>query len=138
MGMNQIGCSFCGTLIRLMGETGWIRCYKCGNFINITATTSHPLVKAKQRRQTSTPPPEDLTPPPEGLTKAMTAKVWYFSEAPGHESEPVSFAHLQLLALEGVLSPDTLVRKRSEWRWVRAGDVKGLFDQDMSKRVLSD
>jgi len=24
MGMNQIGCSFCGTLIRLMGETGWI------------------------------------------------------------------------------------------------------------------
>jgi hypothetical protein len=136
--MNQIGCSFCGTLIRLMGESGRVRCYKCGNFINITARTSRPLAKAKQRQAAPTPAPADLTPPPEGWTKAMAAKVWYYSDAPGQESGPVSFAHLRVMAVEGVISPDTSVRKQSEWRWVRAGDVKGLFDPDAGKSVLRD
>jgi hypothetical protein len=136
--MKQIGCPSCGTLIRLLGETGRLRCYKCHNFINITPATDQPLAKAKLRRGTPTPRPEDLTPPPEGWTKAMTAKVWYFSEVAGQESGPFSFAHLRVMALEGVISPDTRVRKHSEWRWVRAGDVKGLFDQDAGKSVLRD
>jgi hypothetical protein len=53
------------------------------------------------------------------------ADCWYVEEA-GRESGPVSFAQLQLLAVERKISPATLVRP-THGPSLPAGEVPGLF-----------
>ena len=53
---------------------------------------------------------------------------WYY-KTKGEEFGPVSPSELKKLAHIGEISGDTPVRKSVHGHWVRAGRVKGLFDQ---------
>lgn len=62
----------------------------------------------------------------------MSPVQWYYSH--GDEKEgPILPADLKQLATGGVLFPDDLVWREGMEQWVAARNVKGLFDQTVSK-----
>ena len=52
---------------------------------------------------------------------------WFHRASEGQASGPVDSAELRRLAEAGIVRPDTLVRKGDSARWVRAEQVRGLF-----------
>jgi hypothetical protein len=126
--MNTIGCPFCGTLIEVPDEVIRAKCYKCGKPItvgdrNTLAAHQAKGQKRKEAAAAAAAPPEDLAPVP----AQAAAEDWYFSESPGEETGPVSFKNLRLMAREGMIGPDTLVRQESQWHWKPAAKIPGLF-----------
>ena len=55
------------------------------------------------------------------------ATQWFYQTSEGQLSGPVDSTQLRRLAEAGVIRPDTLVRKGDSARWVRAEQVRGLF-----------
>ncbi len=55
------------------------------------------------------------------------AKQWFHRASEGQASGPVDSAELRRLAKAGIVRPDTLVRRGDSARWVRAEQVRGLF-----------
>ena len=58
----------------------------------------------------------------------------WFCQAAGHRYGPITSGELRRLADTGIVTPDTLVRKGADGRWVRAEKVQGLFDPSDSPR----
>jgi hypothetical protein len=56
----------------------------------------------------------------------MASSKWFYS-ANGQQHGPVSAAQLKLLADDGQLRPDDLVRQEGSEQWVAASRLKGLF-----------
>ncbi len=54
---------------------------------------------------------------------------WHYQTGAGQQSGPVDSRELRRLAEAGIVRPDTLVRKGASRRWVRAEDVRGLFQR---------
>lgn len=55
-------------------------------------------------------------------------KTDWYCKKDGSESKPLTAGKLRQLACEGKLKRDDLVRRGDSENWVRAGTVKGLFD----------
>jgi hypothetical protein len=51
---------------------------------------------------------------------------WYYKSSEA-EVGPISFSGLRRMALEELLSPETLVRAGEEGEWIAAGTVEDLF-----------
>ncbi|MGO8745981.1 MAG: DUF4339 domain-containing protein [Thermoguttaceae bacterium] len=51
---------------------------------------------------------------------------WYYRSS-REEIGPISFAGLRRMALEQVLSPETMVREDRDGQWKRAGDIESLY-----------
>jgi len=54
---------------------------------------------------------------------------WFYQTGGGQQSGPVDSRELRRLAEAGVVRPDTLVRQGTSSRWVRAEQVRGLFQR---------
>jgi hypothetical protein len=127
--MNAIGCPHCGHLMRLPEDVVQTKCDKCKKPVSVTAKTSMPLSRSRAKMLTPEGAPELDEAPKRRVKISPTSKeAWYFSEASGEETGPVTFANLQVLAQEGLIDPDTIVRNGADWRWVAASRIPGLFD----------
>ncbi len=54
---------------------------------------------------------------------------WYFQTAEGQPSGPIDSRELRRLAEAGIVTPNTVVRKGDNGRWVSAESVRGLIQQ---------
>ena len=54
---------------------------------------------------------------------------WFYQTGEGRPSGPVDSTRLRRLAEAGIVRPDTLVRQGDSGRWVRAEQVRGLFQR---------
>ena len=54
---------------------------------------------------------------------------WFYQTAEGQQSGPIDSRELRRLAEAGIVRPDTLVRQGESARWVRAEQVRGLFQR---------
>ena len=54
---------------------------------------------------------------------------WFYQTAEGQQSGPIDSKELRRLADAGIVRPDTLVRQGDTDRWVRAEQVRGLFQR---------
>lgn len=59
------------------------------------------------------------------------ASEWFY-QADGQHFGPIMSGELRRLAATGIVTPDTLVRKETDGRWVCAEKVQGLFERSGS------
>ena len=52
---------------------------------------------------------------------------WFYQTAEGRQSGPIDPSELRRLAEAGIVKSNTLVRKGASGGWVRAENVRGLF-----------
>jgi len=57
------------------------------------------------------------------------AAQWFYQTSGGEPSGPVDSRALRRLAEAGVIRLDTLVRQGNGARWVRAENIRGLFQR---------
>ena len=65
--------------------------------------------------------------------RCIMAAEWYYKSATSKEVGPFTPADLKRLASEGRISPNTLVRKGTEGRWVSASKIKGLVNAEAAR-----
>ena len=54
---------------------------------------------------------------------------WFYQTAERQQSGPIDSKELRLIAEAGIVTPNTLVRKGASGGWVRAENVRGLFQR---------
>ena len=70
------------------------------------------------------------------MAASGVADGWHY-ELDGTEYGPVSSSILKRMARTGKLTADARVRRQSDARWVAAGSIKGLFNEDESRSAPS-